>query len=58
MWKAKEDGGIDIRDIKSMDISLLMKWKWRILKEHDAVSYDLLSYRYSNPEVKMFVNDK
>ncbi|XP_058786284.1 uncharacterized protein LOC131660936 [Vicia villosa] len=55
--KAKEEGGLGIRDIETMNISLLMKWKWRILTEENTVWKDILKYRYHTPEVKMFVND-
>lgn len=55
--KYKEAGGLGIRDINSMNVSLLMKWKWQILMEENAVWFNLLRFRYSNPELKMFMND-
>ncbi|XP_058724719.1 uncharacterized protein LOC131596153 [Vicia villosa] len=56
--RPKEEGGLGIRDVNNMNISLLMKWKWRICNEENAVWSNLLIHRYKNPVVKMFVNDK
>ncbi|XP_058750811.1 uncharacterized protein LOC131623820 [Vicia villosa] len=44
--KSREEGGLGIRDIDSMNVSLVMKWKWRILMEDNAVWCDLLRYRW------------
>lgn len=40
-----------------MNVSLLIKWKWRILLEEKANWYQLLHHRYTNPEVKMFIDN-
>ncbi|XP_058756614.1 uncharacterized protein LOC131629831 [Vicia villosa] len=56
--KEKNQGGLGIRDVESFNTTLLMKWKWRIIKEDIAVWRKLLIYRYVNPTTKMFVNDK
>ncbi|XP_058777040.1 uncharacterized protein LOC131651391 [Vicia villosa] len=56
--KPKAEGGLSIRDVDSMNVSLLMKWKWRIMTEENAIWSNILKHRYSKPVVKMFVNDK
>ncbi|XP_058783674.1 uncharacterized protein LOC131658394 [Vicia villosa] len=55
--KLREEGGLGIRDVDCMNVSLLMKWKWRICTEANAIWSNLLIHRYKNPEVKMYVND-
>ncbi|XP_058725827.1 uncharacterized mitochondrial protein AtMg00310-like [Vicia villosa] len=56
--KSKVDGGLGIRDVGCMNISLLMKWKWRILTKDSATWKELLKHRYNKMKVKMFANDK
>jgi hypothetical protein len=40
-WKdvcrPKKDGGLGIRDLQVMNISLLAKWRWKLLEEGDEV---------------------
>ncbi|GAU12281.1 hypothetical protein TSUD_141890 [Trifolium subterraneum] len=31
----KEKGGLEVRDIKAININLLMKWRWRLLQHED-----------------------
>lgn len=57
MCKTKEDGGLGIRDVYCMNVSLLMKWMWRICTEENAIWSKLLILKYKNMEVKMFVNN-
>lgn len=46
--KMKEEGGLRIRDVDTMSILLLMKCKWRIITEENAMWFNLLVHRYSN----------
>lgn len=54
----KEDGGLGIREVVHMNVALLMKLKWSILKEDNSPWSSLIKYRYGKPKIKMFVNDK
>lgn len=33
----RRKGGLGVRDVKMVDLSLLAKWNWRILNEHNAL---------------------
>lgn len=57
LCRENEDGGLGVRDIETMNVSLLMKWKCRILTEDNTVQKNILKFIYANPEVKMFVNE-
>lgn len=58
MFKPKDEGGLGIRDVGIMNVSLLRKWKWRIMTDDNAIWSKVLKHRYTNLVVKMFVNDK
>lgn len=51
-WKkaccTKEKGGLGIKNIELFNKSLLLKLKWRILQEKEAIWPVLLKYRYCN----------
>jgi hypothetical protein len=42
----KAEGGLGVRDIRIMNISLLAKWKWRLLQNEDALWVKVLSIKY------------
>lgn len=50
--------GLEIKDVECFNIALLMKWKWRINNEENALWRNFLNYRCVSPKMKMFVNDK
>ncbi|XP_058775701.1 uncharacterized protein LOC131649975 [Vicia villosa] len=56
--KPKEKGGLGIRDVGEMNKSLLLKWKWRILKEDKAIWSNFLLLRYQNPKIKVLASCK
>jgi len=49
-WKSvcqqKANGGIGIKDIRVMNVSLLAKWKWRLLDGEKALWKDVLEGKY------------
>ncbi|XP_058777072.1 uncharacterized protein LOC131651423 [Vicia villosa] len=55
---SKEKGGLGIKDVKTLNIALLNKWKWRIINEKEVVWRDIISHRYANLVLKIFVGDK
>lgn len=60
-WKSvcypKEDGSHGIKDIKVLNSTLLQKWKWRIIKEKNAVWSSLLRGRYGDPIIKVLIGN-
>ncbi|XP_058747189.1 uncharacterized protein LOC131620201 [Vicia villosa] len=54
--KPKEKGGLGIRDVGEMNKSLILKWKWRILKEDKAIWSTFLLLRYQNPKFKVLAS--
>ncbi|XP_058764573.1 uncharacterized mitochondrial protein AtMg00310-like [Vicia villosa] len=55
--KTKEQGGLGVKDIEVMNMALLNKWKWRILKESDKPWVNILNSRYDNIKVKVLEGD-
>lgn len=47
--RAREDGGLGIRNMKAFNLSLLRKWRWRFLKEKDSLWAKILRIRYGEP---------
>ncbi|KAI5411581.1 hypothetical protein KIW84_056590 [Lathyrus oleraceus] len=54
--KPKEEGGLGIKNLELFNKALLLKWKWRIVKENDALWSEILRVRYINPKLKMFID--
>ncbi|XP_058746851.1 uncharacterized protein LOC131619813 [Vicia villosa] len=54
--KPRGKGGLGIRDVGEMNRSLLLKWKWRILKEDKATWSRFLLLRYQNPKIKVLAS--
>jgi hypothetical protein len=44
--KPKNLGGLGVRDIRAVNISLLAKWRWRLLEEDDALWKMVLISKY------------
>nr|KYP44579.1 Putative ribonuclease H protein At1g65750 family [Cajanus cajan] len=44
--KPKESGGLGVRDLEIFNISLLGKWKWRMVNEPNALWVKVLEARY------------
>ncbi|XP_058760864.1 uncharacterized protein LOC131634228 [Vicia villosa] len=52
-FKPKEKGGLGVRDVAEVNKALLLKWKWRILREDNAIWSRFISLRYHCPKLKM-----
>ncbi|KAI5437223.1 hypothetical protein KIW84_023374 [Lathyrus oleraceus] len=55
--KPKEDGDLGIKKIEIFNKALLLKWKWRILKENDTLWSGILRNRYHDPKLKMIIKE-
>lgn len=55
--KPLNQGGLGIQDVEVLKISLLNKWKWRLLRDHDVMCNKILRSRYMNFEVKVMIRD-
>jgi hypothetical protein len=55
-WKMvcreKKDGGLGVRDIKVVNMSLLSKWRWKFLQNDSALWKDVLVSRYGRGLVR------
>src|SRR3954466_12504482 len=54
--KPKEKGGLGIRDVGDMNRFVLLKWKWRILKEDRAIWGIFQLLRYQNLKFKVLAS--
>lgn len=43
---AKEVGGLVVRDVRSLNLTLLEKWKWRVMVEKGSSWYNVLAGIY------------
>ncbi|PNX79781.1 ribonuclease H, partial [Trifolium pratense] len=41
-------GGLGVRDIRAVNISLLSKWRWRLLKDDHSLWKDVIREKYGN----------
>ncbi|MCH81438.1 ribonuclease H protein, partial [Trifolium medium] len=53
----KKKGGLGVRDIRVVNISLLAKWRWRLLTNDNAVWKDLVRRKYGDRAVGKVVLD-
>jgi hypothetical protein len=44
--RPKDEGGLGVRDLRLMNISLLTKWRWRLLESHDLLWKSVLEAKY------------
>jgi hypothetical protein len=44
--KPKSQGGLGVRDVGKANLSLLIKWRWRLLQEDEAVWKNVIVARY------------
>lgn len=51
--KPKDRGGLGVRVVGQMNRAFLIKWKWRILKEDNAIWSRFFRLRYKNPKLKV-----
>jgi hypothetical protein len=48
--RSKREGGLGVKDLRIMNISLLTKWKWRLLTEGESIWKNVLKEKYSGGE--------
>jgi hypothetical protein len=48
--RSKREGGLGVKDLRIMNISLLTKWKWRLLTEGESIWKNVLIEKYSGGE--------
>ncbi|MCH80143.1 LINE-1 reverse transcriptase like [Trifolium medium] len=48
--RTKKEGGLGVKDLRIMNISLLAKWKWRLLSEGDSIWKNVLRDKYGGGE--------
>jgi hypothetical protein len=44
--KAKKDGGLGVRDIRIVNVSLLTKWRWKLLQSEPALWKEVIVAKY------------
>jgi hypothetical protein len=44
----KDKGGLGVKNLELFNLSLLSKWKWRLLSDEEASWTDLLRFRYGH----------
>jgi hypothetical protein len=44
--KDKKNGGLGVSDIKVVNVSLLAKWRWKLLNDEPALWKDVLIAKY------------
>jgi hypothetical protein len=44
--RPKVEGGLGVKDLKWFNISLLAKWRWRLLVEHDLLWKKVLDAKH------------
>jgi hypothetical protein len=48
LCRPKEDGGLGIKNIRLVNVSLLTKWRWRLLVSQQALWSSVLKAKYGN----------
>jgi hypothetical protein len=46
--RPKKEGGLGVKDLRIMNISLLTKWKWRLFSEEQSIWKNVLINRYGD----------
>ncbi|XP_058755939.1 uncharacterized protein LOC131629160 [Vicia villosa] len=54
-FTSKDKGGLGVRDVGEFNRALLLKWKWRFLKDDGAVWKSFVKWRYNNFRLKVFL---
>jgi hypothetical protein len=44
--RSKECGGLGIKNLRLVNVSLLMKWRWRLLTTHESLWSSVLKAKY------------
>ena len=48
MCQPKDKGGLEVRDIRMVNVSLLAKWRWRLLNGENMLWKEVLIAKYGN----------
>jgi hypothetical protein len=46
--KPRKDGGLGIKDLRLVNISLLTKWRWKLLSHDDEVWKEVVVAKYGH----------
>ncbi|MCI57751.1 putative non-LTR retroelement reverse transcriptase, partial [Trifolium medium] len=46
--KPKKDGGLGVRDLRRTNISLLAKWRWKLLHPEEELWKDIVVAKYGS----------
>ncbi|MCI07614.1 LINE-1 reverse transcriptase like, partial [Trifolium medium] len=49
--RAKQDAGLGIRDLRRVNMSLLAKWRWKLLSQEEEVWKEIIKARYGTDVV-------
>lgn len=59
-WKtvcaSQEEGRLGIKDVGKINMTLLAKWKWRLVLEENGLWKKVIEFRYGSGERWMFIN--
>lgn len=55
---SRDSGGLGIKNVEVMNLALLNKWKWRILKEKNSAWSRLLKGQYGNMVNKVLIGNE
>ncbi|XP_058746295.1 uncharacterized protein LOC131619188 [Vicia villosa] len=50
-----DDGSLGIKRLEEFNLSLLTKWKWRILEDSNSIWYRMLKARYGDIKLRMVI---
>jgi len=53
----KSEGGLGVKDVEKFNISLLSKWRWRLLVEQDSLWFKVMRAKYGHWEWSGVVRD-
>ena len=52
-----KEGGLGVRDVRAVNLSLLAKWRWRLLNEENALWKDVLVEKYGTTARGLLVEE-
>lgn len=58
MCKPKEEGGLGVRDVRVVNLSLLAKWRWRLIYDGNALWKEVLIAKYGSAIVGVVVGEE
>ncbi|XP_058750847.1 uncharacterized protein LOC131623866 [Vicia villosa] len=58
VFSSREIGGLSVKNVEVMNLALLNKWKWQILKEQNLAWSSLLKGLYANTVIKVLIGNE